>query len=188
MKRGFDSLTRSSVRRRWCGVTSAVIEMPRALAQRTTSSEPAVDTWQTCNRASSASASSASRAMMDSSATEGHPVSPRRSARAPAFICEPTVSEGSWACCATTAPTCRAARSASRISAESETQCPSSENTRGAASDPAIPAMSASSSPRRPRVTAPTGRTSVYPAWRPQSHTCWTASGESVVGWVFAIA
>ena len=32
-------------------MTSAVTWMPRAFAQRTTSTEPAVDTWQTCSRA-----------------------------------------------------------------------------------------------------------------------------------------
>ena len=52
-------------------MTSAVTAMPRAFAQRTTSTLPAVDTWQTCRRAPTASASSTSRAMIASSATDG---------------------------------------------------------------------------------------------------------------------
>ena len=44
------SPARSSVSSRWCGVTSAVTRQPLDLAQRTISTEPAVETWQTCSR------------------------------------------------------------------------------------------------------------------------------------------
>ena len=55
-------------------MTSAVTFEPRALAQRRISTEPAVDTWQTCSREPTCSASSTSRAMIASSATAGQPV------------------------------------------------------------------------------------------------------------------
>ena len=69
---------RSSVSSRWCGVTSAVTRMPRRLAQRRISTLPAVETWQTCSRAPTCSASSTSRAMIASSATAGQPGRPSR--------------------------------------------------------------------------------------------------------------
>src|SRR5579872_3039282 len=40
---------RSSVSSRWCGVTSAVTGHPLALAHLMISTDPAVDTWQTCS-------------------------------------------------------------------------------------------------------------------------------------------
>ena len=73
-------------------VTSAVTSMPRAFAQRITSTEPAVETWQTCRREPTCSARSTSRAMIDSSATAGHPVRPSSPERAPSFIWAPSVS------------------------------------------------------------------------------------------------
>ena len=39
---------RSSVSSRWCGVTSAVTATPLPFAHRMISTDPAVDTWQTC--------------------------------------------------------------------------------------------------------------------------------------------
>ena len=50
---------------------------PRAFAQRMISTEPAVETWQTCSREPTCSASRTSRAMIASSATAGQPRRPR---------------------------------------------------------------------------------------------------------------
>ena len=58
---------------RWCGVTSAVTAQPLLLAQRISSTEPAVETWQTCSREPTCPASRQSRAMIASSATAGQP-------------------------------------------------------------------------------------------------------------------
>ncbi len=63
---------------RWCGHASAVTFQPLLLAQRTISTEPAVETWQTCSRESTWAASRQSRAMIASSATAGQPRSPSR--------------------------------------------------------------------------------------------------------------
>ena len=57
-------------------MTSAVTSMPRDLAQRTISTEPAVERWQMWTREPTCSASRTSRAMIDSSATAGQPPSP----------------------------------------------------------------------------------------------------------------
>ena len=57
-------------------MTSAVTCTPRDFAQRRISTEPAVDTWQTCSRAPTWPASSTSRAMIASSAAAGQPVRP----------------------------------------------------------------------------------------------------------------
>ena len=67
---------------------------PLPLAQRITSTEPAVDTWQTCSREPMCPASMTSRAMIASSATAGQPASPSRPDTSPSFICAPTVSRG----------------------------------------------------------------------------------------------
>ena len=83
-------------------MTSAVTCTPRDFAQRSSSTEPAVETWQTCSRAPTCPASSTSRAMIASSAAAGQPVSPSRAERSPSCICAPTVSRGSSACWATT--------------------------------------------------------------------------------------
>ncbi len=54
-------------------MTSAVTFEPLDLAQRTISTEPAVDRWQMWTREPTCAASSTSRAMIDSSATAGQP-------------------------------------------------------------------------------------------------------------------
>ena len=51
---------------------------PLLLAQRTISTEPAVETWQTCSREPTCAASRQSRAMIASSATAGQPARPSR--------------------------------------------------------------------------------------------------------------
>ena len=61
---------------RWCGVTSAVTRQPLDFAQRMISTDPAVDTWQTCSAEPTWAASRQSRAMIASSATAGQPVRP----------------------------------------------------------------------------------------------------------------
>ena len=52
----------SSVSVKWCGAASAVTGSPRALAARTMSTAPAVDTWRKCTRAPVSSARITSRA------------------------------------------------------------------------------------------------------------------------------
>ena len=103
-------------------MTSAVTSMPRAFAQRMTSTDPAVETWQTCRRAPTCSASSTSRAMIDSSATAGQPARPSSPDSAPSFIWAPSVSRGSCACWAITPSKVLTYSSARRMSSGSETQ------------------------------------------------------------------
>ena len=74
------------------------------------------------------------------------------------------------------------------MSVASDTHCPSSEKTRTRAAESAIAPSSASWLPRRPAVTAPTGRTSQCPAWRPSRQTCSTTPAVSATGSVLAIA
>ena len=161
---------------------------PLLFAQRTISTEPAVETWQTCSRESTCAASRQSRAMIASSATAGQPRSPSRPDSSPSFICASSVSRGSWACCATTPSNALTYSSARRISTASETHLPSSENTRTRAAESAIAPSSASRSPPRPTVTAPIGKTSQWPASRPSRHTCSTTPAVSATGSVLAIA
>src|SRR5204862_132769 len=52
-----ESFTAWSVRRRWCGVASAVTRTPRAFPRRTASAPAAVLRWATCNRPPVSSAS-----------------------------------------------------------------------------------------------------------------------------------
>ena len=105
--------------------------MPRALAQRSTSTLPALETWQTCSREPVCRASITSRAMMLSSATEGQPGSPSRPDSSPSWAQQlASASRGSWACWASTASNGLRYSSARRISRASLTQCPSSLNTR----------------------------------------------------------
>ena len=173
---------------RWCGVTSAVTSMPRDLAQRTISTEPAVDTWQTCSREPTCSASSTSRAMIASSATAGQPRRPRRPDSSPSFICASSVSRGSWECWAMTPSKALTYSRARRIRTASETHLPSSENTRTPAAESAIAPSSASRWPPRPTVTAPTGNTSTRPARLPRCQTCSTTPAVSATGSVLAMA
>ncbi len=174
---------------RWCGVTSAVTSMPSALAQRITSTEPAVDTWATCTRLFVCRASITSRATIVSSAIPGHPGRPRRPESSPSWqhAVGPARS-GSCECWEMTPPNARTYSSARRITRGSWTHLPSSEKTRTLARERAIRPSSASSSPARPRVTAPTGCTSTSPAVRPRSRTRSAASAVSVTGEVLAIA
>ncbi len=95
--------------------------------------------------------------MIASSATAGQPRSPSRPESSPSFIWASSVSRGSWACWAITPSNALTYSSARRISTASETHLPSSENTRTRAAESAIAPSSASRSPCRPTVTAPTG-------------------------------
>ncbi len=142
---------------RWCGQASAVTFQPFRLASRTISTDPAVETWQTCSREPTCAASRQSRAMIASSATAGQPARPSRPDSSPSFICASSVSRGSWACWATTPSNALTYSSARRISTASLTHLPSSENTRTRAAESAIAPSSASRSPASPTVTAPTG-------------------------------
>ena len=189
LKTGSKPASRSVGSSRWCGVTSAVTSMPWALAQRITSTEPAVETWATCTRLLVCRASITSRATMVSSAMPGQPGSPRRPESSPSWqqAVGPARS-GSWECWEMTPPKDRTYSSARRITRGSCTHLPSSENTRTLARDRAIRPSSASSWPPRPRVTAPTGCTSTSPAARPRSRIRSAASPVSVTGEVFAIA
>ena len=170
-------------------MTSAVTSTPRALAQRSTSTVSAVDTWQTCRRDRVSSASWTSRATMPASATAGQPGSPSRPETGPSSQqASRPASRGSCACWATTPSKARTYSSARRISRASDTQCPSSENTRVAAAERAISPSSASSSPARPLLTAPIGTTCADPLARPTSSRCSAASAVSVTGEVLAMA
>ena len=163
--------------------------MPRARAQRSTSTDPAVETWATCSRLRVWRASITSRATIVSSAMPGHPGSPRRPDSSPSWqqAASPARS-GSWECCDTTPPKARTYSRARRITRGSWTQRPSSLKTRTWARERAISPSSASSWPSSPRVTAPTGCTSTSPAARPRSSTRSAASAVSVTGLVLAIA
>jgi hypothetical protein len=164
------------------GVTSAVTSNPRAFAHRMTSTDPAVETWQTCRRLPTCSASSTSRAMIDSSATAGQPVRPSSPETAPSFIWAPTVRRGSCACWAMTPSKDFTYSRARRMSTGSQTQKPSSEKTRTRARDDAIAPSSASCSPARPTVTAPIGWTVAYPACSPSESSCSTTPAVSATG------
>ena len=147
-----------------------------------------MDRWQTCRREPTCSASSTSRAMIASSATAGQPASPSSAETTPSCIWAPSVSRGSWACWAMTPSNALTYSSARRMTTGSWTHLPSSENTRTCAADSAMAPSSASRSPSRPTVTAPTGRTSTQPASRPSRQTCSTTPAVSWVGVVLAIA
>ncbi len=126
--------------------------------------------------------------MIASSATAGQPRSPSRPDSSPSFICASSVRRGSWACCAMTPSKALTYSRARRMSTASETHFPSSENTRTRAAESAIAPSSASRSPPRPTVTAPTGNTSQCPASRPSRQTCSTTPAVSATGSVLAIA
>ena len=111
-------------------MTSAVTSQPLDLAQRTISTEPAVDRWQMCTREPTCAASSTSRAMIDSSATAGQPPRPSSAETTPSFIWAPSVSRGSWACWATTPSKAFTYSRARRMITASSTHLPSSEKTR----------------------------------------------------------
>ena len=111
-------------------MTSAVIEIPCALAHLMISTVPAVDAWQMCTRAPASRARIASRATIDSSAARGQPARPSRAALGPSCATAPTVSRGSSACWAISTPRPVAYSSARRITSGSCTQMPSSENIR----------------------------------------------------------
>ena len=141
-------------------MTSAVTFQPWLLAHRMISTEPAVETWQTCSREPTWAASRQSRAMTASSATAGQPCRPSRPESSPSFIWAPSVRRGSWACWAITPSNALTYSRARRIRTASETHLPSSEKTRTWAAESAIAPSSASWEPSSPTVTAPTGKTS----------------------------
>ena len=88
--------------------------------------------------------------MIASSATAGQPRIPSTPDMVPSFICASSVSRGSWACWAMTPSNALTYSSARRISTASETQMPSSENTRTRAAESAIAPSSASRSTCEP--------------------------------------
>ena len=140
--------------------------MPRCLAQRSTSTVSAVETWQTCTREPGQlgelrrrgprcwprprPASRAARA-----GRRSRPRGSRRPARPAA---------GPGRAGRRTPSNARTYSSARRISRASATQWPSSENTRTPAAERAISPSSASSAPARPLLTAPTGTTWADPS------------------------
>ena len=138
------------MRSKWCGVTSAVTFIPRALANLSRSTPPAVVKWQMCRRLPTCSAKRISRAIIASSATAGQPVKPSFEETTPSFICEPTVSAGSCACCAIIPLNVFTYSSARRIKSGSETHLPSSLKIRTRAFEFAIAPSSASASPFSP--------------------------------------
>ncbi len=142
-----------------------------------------------CTREPVCRASMTSRATMVSSAMPGHPGRPSRPDSSPSWQQAAGPARcGSWACWETTPPKARTYSSARRMSRESVTHRPSSEKTLTRARDRAISPSSASSSPARALLTAPTGWTSTRLAARPRSRTRSAASAVSVTGVVLAIA
>ena len=91
-----------------------------------------------------------SLAIMASSATAGQPVNPNFEETIPSFICESTVSAGSWACCAMIPLKVFTYSRARRISKGSETHFPSSLNIRTLAFELAIAPSSARDLPANP--------------------------------------
>ena len=97
-------------------MTSAVTSMPWALAQRTTSTEPAVETWATWTRLPVCRASMTSRATMVSSAMPGQPGRPSRPESSPSW--QQALGPARWGSCAcweTTPPKARTYSSARRM-------------------------------------------------------------------------
>ena len=133
-------------------------------------------------------ASRQSRATIDSSATAGHPPSPSSAETSPSCIWAPSVRRGSWACWATTPSKALTYSSARRMRTGSQTHRPSSEKKRTCAPEFAMAPSSARCRPSKPSETAPTGRTSQYPASSPRCLTCSTTPAESWTGVVLAIA
>ena len=121
-----------------------------------------------------------SRATIDSSAAEGYPASPRREATQPSFTPSPCPEPVEWAWVIewssqwsmTGSPSWPAYSSAICIRCPVATGLPSS--VKPAAPARASSSMSASSTPARPRETAPNGSTRTGPAsaaWRAMNST-----------------
>ena len=106
--------------------------MPWALAQRSTSTEPAVETWATWTREPVWRASITSRATIDLLGdARASPGSPRRPDTSPSWQhAAGPARVGSWACWETTPPNALTYSSARRITRASWTHLPSSEKTR----------------------------------------------------------
>ena len=123
-----------------------------------TSTLPAVETWATCTREPVCRASMTSRATIVSSAMPGQPGRPSRPDSSPSWQqARGPARCGSWACWETTPPKARTYSSARRMTRASVTHLPSSEKTLTRARERCMSPSSASSSPSRPLVTAPTG-------------------------------
>ena len=105
--------------------------------------------------------------MISSSASSGTPGMPRIPDTSPSFIAPPSASPRSSAWLAMIASNALAYSSARRISPESWTHFPSSEKKFTCAFEECISPISASFSPSRPAVIAPTGNTSTSPTARP---------------------
>ena len=130
-----------------------------------------------------------SRAMMLDSATAGQPGRPNRPDHSPSWQqALGPASVGSWLCWLTTPPNERTYSRARRMTRASPTQRPSSEKTVTRARERCMRPSSASCSPSRPCVTAPTGWTSTRPTRAPRSRIRSAASAVSVTGVVLAIA
>ena len=78
--------TASSVRQRWCGVTSLVIWTPAAFASSIAVTDSLAETCWMWIRPSSYAAMAASRAMAVDSETDGRPASPSSAETAPSCI------------------------------------------------------------------------------------------------------
>ena len=161
----------ASVSSRWCGVTSAVTRRRAALAQRRISTEPAVDTWQTCSREPTCRASSTSRATIASSATAGQPgqPEPRRDAR-PRAVCAPVGEPGLLRRAGRSPPSNALTYSSARRMTHAGRARTCRRRRRPAPGPRRRPSRRArpAARPRSPTVTAPTGCTSTSPASRPR--------------------
>ena len=146
-------------------MTSAVTSMPCALAQRITSTEPAVETWATCTRLLVCRASITSRATIVSSAMPGQPGQARGGRRARPRGSRPSARRGRGPASAGR----RRRRTRGRTPAPGASPagrartCRRRRRPAPSRRERAIRPSSASSSPPRPRVTAPTGCTSTRP-------------------------
>ncbi len=131
--------------------------MPCFFAWRMTSTVSFALTWQIWTWPPVSCARAQSRAAMIASAAFGYPLRPSFAETGPSFITKPRVRVASSQCERIGFPNIFEYSSARRISSEFRIGIPSSENATAPAS--AIFPSSASSSPLRPFVTAPTAKT-----------------------------
>ena len=149
--------TSSSVREKYWGQVSQVMGAPRFFILRMMSTLPAVETWQMWTGAPVSSASMASRMTISSSAMEGLPSSHSWRDTAPSFTARPAdmVNSSQWH---------RMGSSSLRARIRASRMRPALTMPRLSSDRATAPAffrasLSVSSSPSRPRVTVPTGRT-----------------------------
>ena len=90
--------TASSVRQRWCGVTSALTVTPRVARRPERATESDADTCMICRGRRSYAARAQSRSIIADSATDGQPARPSSADTAPSCICPSRERDGSSSC------------------------------------------------------------------------------------------